>query len=206
MTTTAFSVEVTDHGLDYNLPQRIGRALWLPMLLMALMAFALGVILGIARANEITSGGSESTIAALGHFVPAATFLGFASVLAAISFAIASILGELRVGGGKVQEAARRKVHTLRMPRTALAFILLMAIAMMVLVTAVVLHVVVGASILAENASALANAGSYGIWLEAVRRIGVAVYLLAIAFGLGSIIYILRFQAVRLRELPEEAA
>jgi len=206
MTSTEFNVEVTDHGLGYNLPQRIGQALWLPMLLMALMAFALGVILGIVRASEITSGGSESTIAALGHFIPAAIFLGFASVLAAVSFAIARILGELRVGGGGVQEAAQRNVHTLRMPNTAKAFLALMAMAMMVLLGAVVLHVVVGASILGGSGSALENAGSYEIWLEAVRRIGMAVYLFGIAFGLASIIYVLRFQSVRIRELPGEVA
>ncbi len=39
--------------------------------------------------------------------------------------------------------------------------------------------------------------------LEGVRRAGVAVYLFAISLGLGSIIHVLRFQAVRIRELAQ---
>ena len=96
--------EVTDRALGLNLPQRIGSVLWLPMLAMALMAFPVGVVLSAVRANEVATGGSPDTIAALGHFVPAVNFLGFASVFTAISFAIVRILGEFRTGGGKVQE------------------------------------------------------------------------------------------------------
>lgn len=94
---TDFDVEVSQHQPGYNLPQRVGRKLWLPMLAMALMAFPAGVVLGIVRAGQIASGGGASTIAGLEHLVPAANFLGFASVFAAISFAIARILGEFRV-------------------------------------------------------------------------------------------------------------
>ena len=36
------------------------------------------------------------------------------------------------------------------------------------------------------------------------QRVGIATYLLAIAFGLSTIITVLRFQAARIRELPEE--
>ena len=44
---------------------------------------------------------------------------------------------------------------------------------------------------------------SLAIWFEGIRRIGVALYLVAIALGLASIIEVIRFQAIRLRELPE---
>lgn len=208
MATTAahegFEFQVSDHALGRNLPQRIGGVLWLPMLVMALLSFPVAVILGIVRAAAIADGGSETTVAVLGHLVPAASFLGFSSAFAAISFSIARILGEFRTGGGKVQEAAGRRVKTLRMPGTAKAFIALMAMGMMVLLTAVVLHVVAAAAIGGGSASALANADRWAIWLEGVRRIGVAVYLLAIAFGLSTIITVLRFQAVRIGELPDE--
>ena len=40
------------------------------------------------------------------------------------------------------------------------------------------------------------------IWLEGIRWIGVALYLVAIARGLARIIEALRFHAIRLRELP----
>lgn len=202
---TNFDVELSDHGLGPNLPQRIGRLLWAPMLLMALMAFPIGLALGIVRANFVTAGDDPSTIAALGHFGPAAMFVGFASVFAAISFAIARILGVLRTGGGQVQETAGRTVQTLRTPVTAIAFIALMAMGMMVILAGVVGHVIVGAAILGGDASALAQTETWAIWLEAIRRIGVATYLVAIALGLATIIEVLRFQSIRLRELPAEA-
>ncbi len=201
---TGFNYEVTDHALDRNLPQRIGRVLWLPMLLMALMAFPVGVILAIVRASKVASGGSTETIAALGQFAPAFNFLGFASVFAAISFAIARILGEFRTGGGRFQEATGRKVETLKMPVTAKAFLVFMAMAMMVLLATVVLHIVAGAAIANHSAYALAKSPQWAIWLESVRRFGVALFLLAIAFGLSTIITVLRFQATRVRELPDE--
>jgi len=130
--------------------------------------------------------------------------VGFAAVFAAISFAIARILGAFRVGGGQVQEAAGRKVETLKMPWTARVFLGVMAMAMMTLVGAVVLHVIVGAAIAGDSTYALSHTAQWSIWLEGARRIGIALYLLAISFGLASIITVLRFQSVRVRELAEE--
>jgi hypothetical protein len=49
----------------------------------------------------------------------------------------------------------------------------------------------------------LASAETYAINLEAVRRLGVAVYLVAITFGLATITRVLRFQAIRIRELVQ---
>ena len=132
-------------------------------------------------------------------------FLGFASVFAAISFAIARILGVFRAGGGEVQQAAGRSVETLKMPRTAKAFIGVMVVAMMAIVLPVMAHFVIGLAILGDNVTAQANAEAWFLWLEGVRRVGTAAYLLAIAFGLASIIEVLRFQAARIRELPAEA-
>lgn len=204
ITHHGFRLEVSDRALGQNLPQRIGGVLWLPMLLMALMAWPVGVILGIVRASLIASDGSVTRIASLGHFVPAANFLGFAAVFAAISFAIARILGEFRTGGGAFQEATGRKVETLKMPGTAKVFIAGMAMAMMTLLAAVVLHVIAGAAIAGGSDSALANTEQWAIWLEGIRRAGVALYLLSIGFGLASIVTVLRFQADRVRELPSE--
>lgn len=201
---TEFHYTVSNRALDMNVPQRLGKALWLPMLVMALMAFPVGLVLAGIRANELATGGAPDTVAALGHFVTAANFVGFASVFAAISFAIARILGTFRTGGGEFQEAAGRKVETLRMPLTGKVFIGLMAMAMMTLVTAVVLHIVAGSAIAGDSAYALAKSEQWSIWLEGGRRLGIATYLLAIAFGLSTIITVLRFQAVRIRELPNE--
>jgi hypothetical protein len=201
-----FNVELSSRALGPNVPQRIGRLLWAPMLAMAAMAFPLGFAIAIARANLVATGGDASTVEALGHLGPATMFVGFAAVFAAISFAIARILGVLRQGGGEVQEAAGRRVQTLRMPLTAWAFIGLMAMAMMVLLAGVAGNAAVGLSIAAGNTQALAQSESWATWFEGVRRVGVALYLVAIALGLATIIEALRFQAVRLRELPAEPA
>ncbi len=198
-----FRVETSARALGYNLPQRIGRALWLPMLTMALLFFGAGMALGIVRASEISDGGAPDTIASLKHLQAGLMFLGFASVFSAISFAIARILGQFRAGGGEVQAAARRTVQTLTMPGTAKLFLALMAIALATLVAASLLHLVFAAGI--ENTPAsLTDAEDRFVVLEGVRRIGIAAFLFAILLGLATIISVLRFQATRIRRLPEE--
>lgn len=202
-TLRTFNVETSRHALAYNLPQRVGRVLWLPMLAMALMAFPAGVVLGIIRADEISTGGAADTIEALKHVQAGVMFIGFATVFAAISFAIARILGQFRDGGGRLQEAAGRTVETLKMPVTAKVFLGTMMMAMMVIGVAVVLHFVYAADVTSAAASLELSEERFTV-LEAVRRIGVAMYLVAIAFGLATIVHVLRFQSIRVRELPDE--
>ncbi len=113
-----FDVEVSDHNLGLNLPQRMGKRLWLPMFLMGIMAFPIAAILGIVRATAV-SDGDAATAAALGHVTTGVMFIGFTSVFSAIVFAIARILGTFREGGGGIQETAGRRVLTLVMPVTA---------------------------------------------------------------------------------------
>lgn len=219
MTTTAvkqgrvrygeFEAEVSQRGPGMNLPQSMGRRLWLPMFLMAIMAFPAALILAVVRASLVADGTSAATAAALGQVVPAVAFVGFTSVFSAIVFAIARILGAFRVGGGAVQETAGRRVLTMAMPATAKAMIVLMMMAMMMLVFAIVAHVVlavvVGNAVLDGDAATVTTVASWSTWLEGVRRLGVAVYLLSIAFGLATIVNVIRFQSRRIRELAEEA-
>jgi hypothetical protein len=195
-----FDIVASDGSLGRNLPQRLGRILWFPMLLMALMAFAAGFVLAIARANEVADGGAIDTIEALRHVIAGVMFIGFAAVFAAISFAIARILGEFRKGGGDVQEAAGGGVETLKMPLTAKLFIAIMVVAMMTILIASILHFVFAADVEAAEAS-IADSEQRFLVLEAVRRIGVGMYLFSILLGLGTIIQVLRFQSVRIREL-----
>lgn len=199
-----YRVEKSTASLGYDLPQRLGRVLWLPMLAIALVLFAAGMALGVVRATETADGSAPDTIATLQHVQAGIMFLGFASAFAAISFAIARILGQLRAGGGDVQAAARRTVQTLRMPGTAKLFLALMTMAMTTLVVASILHFVFAAHIDSTPAS-LAEAEDRFVVLEGVRRLGIAVYLFGILLGLATIIRVLRFQAVRMRELPSEA-
>ncbi len=203
ITHASFDTVASSRSLGRNLPQRIGRLLWAPMLAMALMAFTVGFVLAVVRANEIADGGGADTILQLQHVVAGFMFLGFAAVFAAIAFAIARILGEFRRGGGEVQEATGRTVQTLKMPLTAKAFIVLMAMAMMTLLAAVILHFIFAADIEA-TATSLEDAEQRFVVLEGVRRIGVGVYLFSILLGLATIVQVLRFQSVRIRELPRE--
>jgi hypothetical protein len=199
-----FDVDTSVRSLGRNLPQRIGRRLALPMLALAVLAFPAALVVGIVRASKISDGSSPATIEELKHVGAGLMFLGFAAVFAAISFAIARILGEFRAGGGEVQESSGRLVQTLEMPLTAKLFLGLMAMAMMTLLAAVALHFAFAADI--SNApGSLRDAEQRFIVLEGVRRAGIAAFLFSIVLGLASIIQVLRFQAVRLRQLPAEA-
>lgn len=199
-----FDVEVGTRSPGYNLPQRIGKKLVLPMFAMALMAFAAALAAGAVRADKISSGAAGETIAALQHVGAGLMFVGFAAVFGAVSFAIARILGQLRAGGGELQETVGRSVQTLRMPMTAKAFLALMAMATMTILGAVVLHFAFAIDV--ENTtSSIAQSEDRFVVLEAVRRIGVAIYLFAITLGLATIVRVLRFQSVRIRELATEA-
>ncbi len=198
-----FTAETTEQAPDRILPHKAGSALWGPMFVMALMGFAVGFVLAIVKANLVATGGDPDQIAALVHYGTGAMFFGFASVFAAISFAIAKILGEFRAGGGSVQEAVGPNVKTLKMPATAKAFIVIMAMAMMLIFAAVVLHIGAGIAIAAGGVAATA-AEQWFIWIEAARRLGVILYLFAITLGLVTIARVIRFQTFRIREVAKQ--
>jgi len=199
--THSFNTQSSQKALDVNIPQRAGRTLWAPAFAMSLVGFALGMILAIAKASAIADG--DAVLAAsLNNYGIAAMFFGFTMVFTGIAFAIARILGEFRVGGGRTQETAGSEVKTLKMPATGRAFIGLMAMAMMILMAAVIGHVVVGVQISAETLS-LVDADQWDIWLEAARRFAVQLYLFSIALGLATIIYVIRFQSIRIHEIAD---
>jgi len=198
-----FDYEVTTTSPGRNLPQKMGSRLWLPMFVMAIMGFAIGIGFAVFRSAEIADrvGFDPATAQSLKHLTTAFMFIGFLGVFTAISFAIAKILGEFRTGGGEVQEAARAKVHTLRMPATAKILMVSMMMGMMALLGAIVLHFVAAA--VYGDPGDLVRSEQWFTALEGVRRLGVALYLFGIAFGLGTIIQVLRFQAIRVRQLPQ---
>lgn len=198
--TADFNTQTTATPPDEMVPHKAGRRLWFPMFLMALMGFGIGIVLAFFRADAVNSGDVQDA-AALGQFVPAFMFIGFAAVFSAIAFAIARILGAFRAGGSGMQHAVGSEVKTLTMPPSGRAFIGLMAMGMMFILVPVVLHLIVGTLIATGSDSALANAEEWSIWLEASRRFGVSTYLLSIALGLATIITVLRFQSVRLGQI-----
>lgn len=203
-TRPEFDYVTTEHGLGYSAPHKMGRRLWAPMFAMALMAFPIGLIISWVRSAKVAdtevsdAAGQAVDVAQLGHLVPAFMFIGFLAVLAAVSFAIARILGSFRKGGGEVQETIGSEVQTLKMPLTARVFMAFMMMGMMVLLVSVVLHFAAAGAVDASN---LEDAENWAVRLEAFRRLGVGLYLFGIAFGLGTIIHVLRFQAIRIRQL-----
>lgn len=198
-----FNVEVSDHNLGLNLPQRVGSRLWLPMLLMGLMAFPIAIILGAIRADAV-SDGDANTAVVLAHVTPGVMFIGFLSIFSAIVFAIARILGAFREGAGGVQEASGRRVLTLVMPMSAKLMLALMMMGMMMLLFGIVAEFVLAVNADGAGASDLQTIDSWGTWVEGVRRLGVAVYLLSFSLGLYTIVNVIRLQSRRIRDLGDE--
>ncbi len=141
--------------------------------------------------------------------------LGFAFIFSGISFAIARILGVFRTGGGLVQDAAGKGIKTPVMPITAWIFLGGMMMGMIVLVFVFVGHIyaavqthdawinATGPS--GADAASLGRAETWGTWLEGLRRVGVGLYLASIAVVFGTIVNVIRFQTLRIKELAEEA-
>ena len=193
-----FHTVESEHSLGYNVPQKAGRRLWLPMFLMALMGWTVGIILAIVEAA--TDRSDLDTLQNLGHLIPAFMFIGFLGIFSAITFAIARILGEFRRGGGEVQETAGSEVQTLKMPGTAKAMLGFMMMGMMVMLAGIITNFV-GAAAFTGVPADLVDSTATAAAASGLRRMGVALYLTGIAFGLGTIIEVLRFQAIRIREV-----
>jgi hypothetical protein len=159
---------------------RMARKLYLPMLAMGAMLVPLGLALSIVQSKRT---GDQETFVELGAWVQGAQFLGETLILSGIAFLLGTVLASLRAGGGEVQES--------------------LGVTVMTILVAVVLHFAFAADIDATAAS-LGLAEDRFVVLEAIRRIGVAIYLFSITLGLATIVQVLRFQSVRIRELATE--
>ena len=194
-----FEVVASDHSLGYNTPQKAGRRLWLPMFLLAFMGWGVAVVLAIIEAG--TDRTDLATLQNLNHLVPAFMFIGFLGVFSAITFAVARILGTFRRGGGEVQDLAGAEVQTLKMPRTAKAMLAFMAMGMMALVAGIAVNFIAAGAFDGVSAADVTDSTAWAAVATGLRRLGVAFYLTGIAFGLGTIVQVLRFQATRIREV-----
>jgi len=177
----------------------MGRKLWLPMFVMALMGWAVGIVLAFVEAD--TDRAELDNLQTLGHLVPGLMFIGFLGIFSAITFAVARILGEFRKGSGKVQHTAGADVETLKMPGTARAMLLLMVMGMIIMGAGVVVNFVAAGSFDGSTAADVIDSAQYGVASAGLRRLGVVTYLTGIAFGLATIIEVLRFQALRIKEV-----
>ena len=122
-----------------NLAQTVGHYLALPMVAMGLMLVATALVIAITRAVLVVdprdgfNAGDKAAFETLGQLLPGFMFLGFAMILAGISFSIARILGVFRVAGGMIQASAGHGFKTPVMPLTAKIFLVGMMMAMIIL-------------------------------------------------------------------------
>ena len=212
----------TDTPPGRLLPHIMGHYLWAPMALMGIMLVFTAFGLAIARTqlavdlSEEFTGLRKANFETLGQLIPGFMFLGFALIFAGISFAVARILGVFRTGGGLVQAAVGKGIKTPVMPMTAWIFLMGMMMAMMILAFTFAGHIYAAVQAhdawinattggVAGNEAALGRADTWGTWLEGLRRFGVGLYLTSIAFGLATIIKVIRFQTLRIKELAQGA-
>jgi len=216
--------------------QSMASKMWIPFIGMGFMIVVAALIIGIfasvsaadwfsfsKETREAAGAGSplaiekafvESTLA----WLPAFKFLGVGMILSGVTFLLATILGALRTGGGRVQEALGGSVHLIKTPMTAKMFPMVMMMGLMVLIAAVVVGIVDAAitfdywnhSIANEldqavEGSALLNTlstiNSIDMWVKPLTFVGMASLLSGIGLALATIVRVLRWQSSRLWDL-----
>jgi hypothetical protein len=200
MTTTT----ITHIGRELAIPRdnerfdmpAMARKLWRPMLAMGLMTVAAGVIAGIVQAN-LDLPLHVSQVAAWNAGV---LFLGIGFLLAAVTFLLATILGELRDGGTSVQQALGEKALILKRPLTGMLFPPVMMMGLMTLIATLVIGFVQAAKL--DNDPT--GAADIGAWIGPLRFAGVALLFTGVALALATIVRSLRFQAARIDQLAHE--
>jgi len=176
----------------------MARKLWRPMVAMGLMTVAAGVIVGIVQAN-LNVPLHVSQVAA---WNPGVLFLGIGFLLSAVTFLLATILGELRDGGTSVQQALGEKALILKRPLTGKLFPPAMMMGLMTLIAALAVGFVQAAK-LDNNPGAAADIGA---WIGPLRFAGVALLFTAVALALATIVHSLRFQAARIEQIADQHA
>ena len=214
--------------------QAMAGKMWIPFIGMGFMivviAFIVGLVNSAAAADYFTASKAVREAADRGSdlatqkafiestkvWLPTFKFLGLGLLLGGVTFLLATILGALRVGGGRVQEALGAEVKIIKPPVTANLFPMLMMMGTMVLMAALVIGVVLATlsydywnhSIATElnpaKTTLLADLGTINavkLWLEPLKFVGMAMLLTGIGLALATIIRVLRWQANRLWEI-----
>ncbi len=216
--------------------QSMASKMWLPFLGMGFMIVVAMFIVGLVvsgsagdwfSVTKLTreTAGTGTALATQKAFIestkiwlPAVKFLGLGMMLAGVTFLLATILGALRTGGGKVQESIGAEVRIINTPMTAKLFPMFMMAGMMILIAAVVVAIPTSAlaydfwnhaiktelDAAAEGSALLANLGTITaikFWLEPFKFVGLAFLFTGIGLALATIVRVLRWQTNRLWDI-----
>ena len=220
--------------------QRMASKMWAPWIVMGLMIVAIAFIIGIVvsttasdyfanpkEVREVASAGStivqqKGFMEVTKAWLPGFKFLGLGMMLGGITFLLATILGNLRVQGGRVQQTLGVPVVFPEPPMTAKVFPMLMMMGMMLLMVNLVLDIWI-ATIAADywnhsiaNELNPAAAGSESLrqlglmsaakaWLEPFKFVGMAVLFSGIALALVTIVTVLQSQTTRIVDIVNTA-
>ena len=235
-TQTIHEVRYTPDQLPVKVTgmQDMASKMWIPFIAMGFMIVVASFIIGLfvsasagdyfaasKAVREAAERGSElatqkAFIESTKAWLPTFKFLGMGMLLGGVTFLLATILGALRVGGGRVQEALGVDVKLIEPPVTAKLFPMLMMMGTMVLGAALVIGIVLATktygywnhSIANElnpsTGALLADLGTINaikLWLEPFKFVGIALLLTGIGLALATIAQVLRWQAKRLWEV-----
>ena len=214
--------------------QAMASKMWIPLIAMGFMIVVATFIVGIWNSTvagdyfaaskavrEAAERGSDlatkkAFIEATKAWLPAVKFLGIGMLVGGVTFLLATILGSLRVGGGRVQKALGVEVKLIKPPITAKLFPMFMMMGLMILIASVVIGAVLASltydywnhSIANEpnpsTGGLLADLGTINaikLWLEPFKFVGIALLFTGIGLALATIVRVLRGQTTRLWEI-----
>lgn len=216
--------------------QSMASKMWKPFIAMGFMIIVATFIIGIinsgvaadylnaskaireaaARGSELA--GQKAFIESTKIWLPTLKFLGLGMLLGGVTFLLATILGSLRVGGGKVQQALGAEVRIIKAPMISKLFPMVMMMGMMILIVALIIGIITASASAdywnhsianeldpaAEGStllSTLADINATKLWLEPFKFVGMAFLLTGVGLALGTIVRVLRWQSNRLWDL-----
>ena len=214
--------------------QAMASKMWMPFIGMGFMIVVLAFLVGLWNSShaadyfaveksvrEVAERGTDlatkrAFIEATKVWLPAFKFLGLGMILGGVTFLLATILGSLRTGGGRVQEALGVDVRIIKPPITATLFPMFMMMGMMVLMAAVVIAIVlstltydywnhsIATQLNPSDSGLLSDLGTINavkLWLEPFKFVGMALLLTGIGLALATIVRVLRWQSSRLWQI-----
>ena len=216
--------------------QAMASKMWMPFIAMGFMivvaALIIGVIVSVTAADyfsfskltrEAATTGSDlatekAFIESTKAWLPTFKFLGVGMIVGGVTFLLATILGALRVGGGRVQQALGETVRMPKPPITAKLFPMFMMMGIMILMAALIIGIVLAVisfgywnhSIATELnpavegsqlLSTLSTITSIQMWLAPLKFVGMASLFVGVGLALATIVGALRWQSNRLWEM-----